>query len=274
MESHNNSMLMKLSFTSQCQTRITHGIFSVWKPIYQPCTPGSAQTVWRWTQTRRIPSCSVLIGDRSQQQRWLAWMLPEYLSNHLTRSSFSVRRSTTSWLLPGMSIRFARRHSSTFEHCDTFGAYWQRTWLRPSRVRWWAQGWTTPTQFCTECRARTSTNCNVCKTPSPGLSSSRKAIRAWWTYLRISIGWLSGIASTLKSRHWCTRWGLRRSRSIFYHSSQTTAQSEVCSTGTRIPQSSCQDSRWFACFFVVCAKSLEQSTSWHRRMYHTVDFSP
>ena len=28
---------------------------------------------------------------------------------------------------------------------------------------WWAQGWTMPTQFCMECRAQTSTNCNVCK---------------------------------------------------------------------------------------------------------------
>ena len=44
---------------------------------------------------------------------------------------------------------------------------------RPSRVRWWAQGSTTPTQFCMECRAQIFTNWNVCKTPSPGLSSSQ-----------------------------------------------------------------------------------------------------
>ena len=73
-----------------------------------------------------------------------------------------------------MSLRSARQRSSTFEHCDTFEAYRQRTWLRPSREHWWAQGWTMPTQFCMECRVRTSTNCNVCKTASPGLLSSRE----------------------------------------------------------------------------------------------------
>ena len=72
-----------------------------------------------------------------------------------------------------------------------------------------------------------STNYNVCKTPSPGLSSSQEAIRAWWTYLRISTVCPYGIASTLKSRYWFTSSGLRRSRSIFRHSSQITPQSEV-----------------------------------------------
>ena len=31
-------------------------------------------------------------------------------------------------------MRSARRRSFTFERCDTFGAYWQRTWLRSSLV--------------------------------------------------------------------------------------------------------------------------------------------
>ena len=38
-------------------------------------------------------------------------------------------------------MRSKRRRSSIIERCDTFVVYWQRARLRPSHVRWWAQGY-------------------------------------------------------------------------------------------------------------------------------------
>ena len=124
-------------------------------------------------------------------------------------------------------MRSARRRSSTFKCCDTFGAYWQEN--------------TAKTIACALVGSRLDyansilygvlgVNIHKLQRTQTTIAWDVKLLRSntgLMDILRISTGCPSGIASALESRHWFTRWGLRRSRSTFHHSSQTTPRSEV-----------------------------------------------
>ena len=172
-----------------------------------------------------------------------------------------------------MSMRSARRRSFTFESCDAFGEYWQRTRLRPLHVRWWAQDWTTPTQFCIVL----GTNIHKLQRMQHTIAQVVKLSRS-----------NTGVMDILKDLHWLLVqfridfkivtlvYKVRSSSQPVYLLSLISDYAlirSLCATGTHILHTLLMLSTLVHLLSCHRRQSLEHSSSWHQRMHHTIDFS-